>query len=237
MCRKDNDDDIAVPLGVSFVSQHLTAFVSLPFITHLYPWHWSYTLILTPPSHLTAPAMPTVIRPAVAADVPQLNAIHTYYVENTISTFALVPYTLEQTSANLLAVQSTGLPYIVAVDQDSEEEEIVGYGYLSPFRSAKGGYLHTVELSLYCHPEHLSRGIGSVMMRKILEVVLHPERFESDWLGESRRGQGRVREVVACMSVDPAKEADGQGLARWYGRFGFERAGRLKRVGRKFDQW
>jgi hypothetical protein len=33
-----------------------------------------------------------VIRPAVAADVPQLNAIHTYYVENTISTFALVPY-------------------------------------------------------------------------------------------------------------------------------------------------
>jgi hypothetical protein len=29
------------------------------------------------------------------------------------------------------------------------------------------------------------------MMRKILEVVLHPERFESDWLGESRRGLWR----------------------------------------------
>lgn len=173
------------------------------------------------------------IRPATKSDIPFINSIHHYYVENTIATFALSPLTESDALAKLSLTISSGLPYLVAV----RENEIWGYTYVSPFRSAKGGYLYTVELTIYVHPQLYGTGVGTALLQKIVHILNEPDKYGLEWIGQDRRNEKKVREVIAVMAVDQLGREEGEGLTRWYKRFGFEDMGRLKKVGWKFDRW
>jgi L-amino acid N-acyltransferase YncA len=130
-------------------------------------------------------------------------------------------------------VLATGLPYMVAVD---EQHRIVGFVYATGFRGARRGYRHTVELSLFCHPEHTRRGIGPRLLEKLIAVLKHPEQYP-DYIPSPRSEEDKVRMLIACMSVDESAWNKGLGLRDFYLKHGFEEVGYLKKVGHKFDRW
>jgi L-amino acid N-acyltransferase YncA len=165
-------------------------------------------------------AQPLTIRPATASDTPAINAIHAHYVLNTVITFLLEPLSDEAATTKFETITKEGLPYLVAVDNN----QVIGFTYVSPFRSAKGGYKHSVELSLFCHPESTSRGAGSALLAKITDVVGHPEKYGQDWIS------GR-------WATEETGRKGGWALKEWYEKRGFEMGGHLKKVGRKFDRW
>lgn len=174
------------------------------------------------------------IRPATASDVPAINSIHAHYVLNTVITFLLEPLSDEAATTKFETITKEGLPYLVAVDNS----QVIGFTYVSPFRNAKGGYKHSVELSLFCHPESTSRGAGSALLAKITDVVGHPEKYGEEWIsGRWATEEGKATNIISCMSLDETGRKGGWALKEWYEKRGFEMGGHLKKVGRKFDRW
>ena len=178
--------------------------------------------------------MGITIRPAEEGDVRGINEIYTYYVEHTVITFSMTPYGYDDALKAYKAVIEQGLPYIVAVDQESET--IHGYCYASGFRGQRGAYRHTVEFSLFLDHEHKGKGTGSLLLKTMLQVLRNPENF-SEYVKTPRPADSKIRNVIGCMSVDESGPGKGLGLKHFYERFGFEEVGHLKKVGHKFDRW
>src|ERR1700733_6775951 len=103
------------------------------------------------------------LRSATQSDIPAIKVIHSYYVLNTLITLAIVPSTDDELLSKYKFITSQGLPYIVAVDASANSA--IGYAYVTGFRGFKGGYKHTVELSLFCHPEWRGQGVGTLLLK------------------------------------------------------------------------
>ncbi|KAF2837250.1 acetyltransferase [Patellaria atrata CBS 101060] len=175
------------------------------------------------------------LRPALPSDIPSITSLLAWYITNTVITLAHTPQAPEQILSAYNTIKSQHLPYIVACN-DQDPGEIYGYIYCSGFRAARAGYKHTVEVSLFCHQEHVNKGIGTVLLRKLIEVLREPRRFPEYGCAERAEGS-KVRIVIACMSVDETAARGGLALKEWYERFGFEQVGRFHKVGYKFDRW
>lgn len=176
------------------------------------------------------------IRPATTEDVPSMNAIHAHYVANTVINFLLEPLADEAAIKKHAGIVEAGLPYLAAIDD--QDQTLLGYAYVSPFRGALAGYAHTVELSLFCHPTATSRGAGSALLEKLVDVLLRPEVYSKDWIsGRWTTADGRVNNIISCMALDETAPKGGWALKEWYEKRGFEMSGHLKKVGRKFDRW
>jgi GNAT superfamily N-acetyltransferase len=175
-----------------------------------------------------------VIRPATAADIEATTNIINHYIAHSTANFAEQPIPL---SANLSAFETNhlalGFPYLVA-EQDGQ---ILGYAKLSPFRTGTGGgYRISAELSLFLHPEKRGQKIGARLLNKLLDVVAHPDQYDTTYIGLARRGEDRIRNVLSTMGADPAAPGGGEPLARFYESFGFERVGRLRGIAIKFGR-
>ena len=95
------------------------------------------------------------------------------------------------------------------------------------------GYGHSVEMTIFCHPEYKGKGIGNQLMDAILKA-LHETKHASKEAGyEDNVVDFSVRKVFAIMSVDETAPGRGLGLRDWYCKRGFEEVGRLKGVGFK----
>jgi L-amino acid N-acyltransferase YncA len=176
---------------------------------------------------------PIIIRAANSSHITSIYSIHKHYVLNTIATFKSTVVTEETHLCNLHKVHDQKLPFLVALSSD-DTEEVLGYTYVSSFRHE--GYERTVELSLFCHPSHLYKGIGSALLRKLLEILVSPQD-NLDFVSSVRVEKERIKNVIACMSLDPGGRDEGLGLKRWYEGFGFVPSGHLRGVGYKFDRW
>lgn len=184
----------------------------------------------------STPASKFTIRPARSEDVPAINAIHAHYVLNTVITFLLEPLSDEAAAEKHITIVKSGLPYLVAVSD--ADQSVIGCTYASPFRSAKGGYKHSVEFSLFCHHERTSQGAGSALLAKLVDVLRRPEGYDKEWIsGRWATEEGKANNVISCMSLDTTARNGGWGLKEWYEKRGFEMSGHLKKVGRKFDRW
>lgn len=184
----------------------------------------SYTML----SNLT-------IKPAEPKHIPSITAIQTHYALNTVLTFATNGLTVDDFRARYHNIVSENqLPFLVAVlpakspsasetqsEAAQDEETVVGYTYIAPFRLSLQAYTHTGELCLFIHPEYLYQGIGSVLLKALLEACK----------------ETRIREVLAVMAVDVETRGGGLGLRDWYVGWGFREVGKMERVGRKFERW
>lgn len=193
------------------------------------------------------------IRPAIETDLPQIRSINTHYIQNTSLTFAQTVPAAETYAQKLHNLTSRGLPYLVAVDPDSKTQDgdgdlVLGYAYLSPFRSQLVSYAPTVELSLFVHPDHQSRSIGSRLLSALLErvrggEVVHRATGELAEVNDSAPHAAaaemgvRVRNFIAIMAVDPKGRDGGEALRRWYIRRGLRECGRMVKVGFKRGHW
>ena len=151
----------------------------------------------------------TDLRPATEADLPAIKAIYDVEVLTGISTFATEPPGLDYWRERL---ESTDLGdhVLVAVEGD----DVVGYAYSGSYRP-RAAYAHTRETSVYLASQARGGGVGRALYDELLRLL---------------RADG-VRLVVAVIALP---NPGSQGLHR---ACGFERAGVLHDVGRKFDRW
>ncbi|KAH8930149.1 acetyltransferase, partial [Atractiella rhizophila] len=158
------------------------------------------------------------IRNGYESDVPQILAIQTHYVLNTIATFRTIPPTLSEAITAFKTATAQGNPYLVACSSDA----VIGYGYTSQFRPQQA-YSGTIELSIYLSPDFTSKGCGRKLLLRLIDDLQKKTNF---------------KQLIAVVAGD---NVEGRGayerLSQFYERFGFVRTGTLKGVGHKFGRW
>ncbi|KAJ7160238.1 acyl-CoA N-acyltransferase [Mycena filopes] len=172
------------------------------------------------------------IRLAESSDIPQITKIINHYIQFSVATFRLDVLAESAILESYQSVCEQGLPYIVAVTESSPA--ILGYAYASGYRMpSHKAYCHTVEITVFVHPEHHAHGIGSTLLNGLLSRLKNPDSLE----GWATVKAPAISEVLCVMALDPDGRDAGYGLRDWYLRWGFEEVGRLRRVGFKFGKW
>jgi L-amino acid N-acyltransferase YncA len=149
------------------------------------------------------------IRLAEVSDAEAIRAIYNLEVTTATSTFDLVPRSLAEQRAWLVA-RSGAFSAVVAVDGD----DVVGFASLSPYKE-RAAYRTTVEDSVYVARDRNGEGIGRLLMDHIVDVA---------------RTSG-FHAVMARI------EAGGTASRALHAACGFQLVGIERQVGRKFNRW
>ena len=107
------------------------------------------------------------IRTAELRDLQALTDIYNYEILNGTATFDLAAVTPEERRPWFDSHNRDNHPLIVA---DDENGVIHGYASLSPY-SQKKAYDPSVELSVYIAPDSRRMGIGTMLMKEILDIA------------------------------------------------------------------
>jgi L-amino acid N-acyltransferase YncA len=161
---------------------------------------------LSPP-----PSPPFSIRPAAESDIADIARIYAHAVLHGTASFELEPPDEAEMTRRMRALIDGDHPYVVAQLGGS----VVGYAYAGPYR-ARPAYRHTVEDSVYIDPAAQRRGIGRVLLDRLIA--------ESDARG--------FRQMVAVIG-DSAQT----GSIALHRAAGFRPVGTLENVGFKFGRW
>ena len=151
------------------------------------------------------------LRASTDADVPAITSIYAHHVLNGLASFEVVPPAAEEMARRRNDVLMRGLPFLVAEIAGN----VVGYAYANLYR-VRPAYRFTLEDSIYIHPDYTRRGIGRLLLQKLIGCC---------------EKQG-YRQMIAVIG-DSGNESS-IGLHR---AFGFEHAGTLRSVGLKFGRW
>lgn len=157
--------------------------------------------------------MAVVVRECTADDVAAIQDIYSSYIV-TVATFEEVAPTAEEMEQRRQKVLTAGFPYLVATD--GEGGPVMGYAYGQPF-AERAAYRYTAEESIYLASQFHGRGVGTVLLRAILERL---------------RAKG-IRQVVAVT----ATEEDNPGTHRLHRKLGFSQVGLLNDIGMKHGAW
>jgi phosphinothricin acetyltransferase len=154
------------------------------------------------------------IRLATADDAEPIMAIYNREVTGGTATFDLVPRSLADQRA-WLAARSGAFSAIVAVEGDDVVGfHVVGFASLSPYKE-RAAYSTTVEDSVYVHRDHTGRGIGRLLLGRLVDIA-RESGFHS---------------VIARI------EAGGAASRALHATCGFDLVGVERQVGRKFGRW
>jgi len=151
-----------------------------------------------------------VIRSAEIGDAEAITAIYAAHVESGSASFDTVPRTVPDTEQKIRDITEKGWPFLVAL----RGADIVGYAYATQFRD-RPAYGFACEDSIYVRADQLGQGIGSHLLAALIA--------DATAFG--------FRQMIAVIGGgEPASVA-------LHGRMGFEHAGRMRSVGRKFGRW
>ncbi len=150
-------------------------------------------------------------RHAVEADLAQINDIYNYYVINTPVTFDLEPVRPEERSVWFERYAESG-PYQLFVAEG--EGSVLAYADSHQFR-VKQAYDTTVETTVYCDPAETGRGIGTLLYARLFEALAEQDL------------------KIAIAAITLPNDAS----VKLHASFGFEPAGIMHDVGRKFDRF
>jgi L-amino acid N-acyltransferase len=151
------------------------------------------------------------VRSARDEDAEAIRAIYNEAVANLTATMDVEPRTAQE-QAVWMALHD-GNPYPAFVAEDTSGN-IAGYASLSPY-NRKPGYRTTAEVSVYIHCDCRGRGIGRLLLEKLID-------------------EAAAHGFYALVALITAENAASLHL---HERCGFEYIGTLRRVGRKFDRW
>lgn len=150
------------------------------------------------------------IRYAVKEDCAAIAAIYNHAVINTAAIWNDQTVDANNRIAWFEARALLGYPVIV-----SEENGVVtGYASFGDWR-AFDGFRHTVEHSVYVHPEHQGKGLGLALMVRLIEEAK------------------RIGKHVMVAGI----EAQNQGSIHLHQKLGFTITGQMPQVGTKFGRW
>jgi len=151
------------------------------------------------------------VRPAVSGDLPRITEIYNYYVVNTPVTFDVEPFTREWREPWFAQFGVTGRHRLLVAEEDGIA---MGYAGTTRFRP-KPAYEPTVEMTIYCAPEAVGKGIGRRLYAELFDVL---------------KGEDIHRFVAGYALPNAASEA----LHR---QFGFRVVGIFSENGRKFEKY
>lgn len=152
-----------------------------------------------------------MIREVQTRDVGALCAIFNHYVRQTTVTFAETPVS-EEEMAETIVLAGPELPWLVWDDPDAGR--VTGYAAGDTWKS-RCSYRFTLETTIYLAPDHVGRGIGTLLYGELL----------------TRIKDAGYHTVLGGISLpNPASIA-------LHERLGFRQVAHLKEVGFKFDQW
>src|SRR5579885_2960052 len=107
--------------------------------------------------------MPASIRPAAPSDIAAITAIYAHSVRTGTASFELEPPRETEMARRMQALIDGGYPYIVA----ELDGAIAGYAYAGPYRP-RPAYRYTVEDSIYVAPTAHRRGIGRILLDRLV---------------------------------------------------------------------
>jgi phosphinothricin acetyltransferase len=154
-------------------------------------------------------SLPVAIRPAVHADCAAIRDIYNHYVVNETCTWALEPETL---AARQAWFDQHGPDHPVFVAEAGGR--VIGWASLSVY-NPRGGYRRTVENTVYLDPTWRQRGVGSALLRRLIEAA-------------KERGH---HTIIAGISTDQP------GSVALHGKHGFVEVGRIREAGFKMGRW
>jgi len=151
------------------------------------------------------------IRPAEHGDLKRITEIYNYYVLNTPVTFDVDAYTVEGREAWFAQFSAAGRYRLLVAE---EKGAVMGYAGTKRFRP-KAAYESTVEMTIYCAPEAVGKGIGTRLYAALFEAL-------------------RAEDVHRFVAVYALPNAATDALHR---RFGFRVVGVFSENGRKFGKY
>ncbi len=151
------------------------------------------------------------IRPTREADLPAITAIYEHAVRHGTATFELEPPDLNEMTRRYRALTDGGFPYFVA----TLDGRVAGYAYAGACRP-RPAYRFTVENSIYLEPSFHRRGIGLLLLQRLL-VECEARGF---------------RQMIAVIG-----DSANAGSIGVHTRCGFKLIGTHPNVGLKFGRW
>lgn len=152
------------------------------------------------------------IRPAGEADIERITEIYADAVINGTATYELEPPSADEMMTRFRVLMESRYPYLVY----EEAGNLLGYAYAGPFR-ARPAYRFIVEDSIYLAPEAKGRGIGSVLLKALID--------ECQRLG--------FRQFVAVIGDGSATSAS----VKLHEKLGLSHCGVLVGSGYKHERW
>ena len=153
--------------------------------------------------------MPPRVRPASDADVAAIARIYGHAVRDSVATFDITNPPVSYW-ANKLASSDNG-DHLLVVEHGPV---VMGYAFSTAFRP-RAAYAQTRETSVYLAPDAVGIGLGTLLYTELLSLL---------------RTDGMHIALAVVAMQNPASVA-------LHERLGFELAGTLREVGRKFDRW
>ena len=150
------------------------------------------------------------IKPYSIEDTPSILEIINYNIINSSALYDYHPRSLEQQTTIFDEKLQKGFPIIVATCNDV----VVGFGYYSEFRFREA-YRFTVEHSVYVANAFHGKGIGKLLMEKLIALAK----------------EQNLHTMVAVI------DSENQSSVEFHEKFGFETVGVIKESGFKFDRW
>ena len=150
------------------------------------------------------------IRPYTLADTPSILDIINYNILNSTALYDYHPRSLEQQTVIFDEKLEKGFPIIVATSDDT----VVGFGYYGDFRFREA-YRFTVEHSVYVANAFHGKGIGKLLMKKLITLAK----------------EQKLHTMIAVI------DSENQSSVEFHEKFDFKTVGIIKESGYKFDRW
>lgn len=156
------------------------------------------------------------LRDANEEDIPMVTEICNEVMRNTNAIYQEQELTVDNRLNYYRERINNGFPFLVAVElsPETKREEVVGYATYGPFRSFYG-YRFTVEHSVHVKSDQRGKGIGTLLLSRLLEIAAERE----------------VHVIIAAI------ESENVVSMRMHEKYGFEYVARMPEVGNKRGQW
>jgi L-amino acid N-acyltransferase YncA len=151
------------------------------------------------------------IRPAAAADLPEIQAIYAHHVLHGAGSFEEVPPSLEEIEARFAHIIGRGWSWLVATDATG----VLGFAYYTQYRD-RTAYRFTAENSIYVRDDVRGQGVGKALVARLLSDA-------------ERAG---FRQMLAVIG-----DAENIGSIGVHASLGFRKTGQMRSVGFKFGRW
>lgn len=152
------------------------------------------------------------IRPAQIQDLEQILNIYNAEILNGTATWNDKEKSLDDFHHWFHNLNAQQFPLFVA--EDLEAKRIAGYADYSSFRQITG-FKHTVEHSVFIHPDFARQGLGKALMLKLID---HAK-------------QHHIHVMVAAI------DHENKASVVLHEKLGFKHTGYMPEVGKKFGQW
>lgn len=154
--------------------------------------------------------MSVKIRQANNDDMSSVLEIVNYEILNTTAIWDYDIRTLAQQETILKEKNENSFPFLIA----EKEGKIIGFGTYGTFRH-KIGYRFTVEHSVYVHKDYHGNGVGSILLKELIEIA-------------------KTQKLHTMIGVI---DSENLGSIAFHKKLGFKEVGHIKETGFKFNRW